>query len=91
MLFLSIAAPMMARADLPAGQAIEDHHSPDRCPPAHDHSLCVQIGSLHAAPTSGASAVPAAPTRVSLLPNFRGGPFLHGSRPLPRTRAPPRF
>lgn len=51
---LSIAVPALERAEFAHESAIESEHDPAHCPPAHDHTVCTQVGanlSLAAAPT----------------------------------------
>ena len=54
LLTLSIAVPALERAEFAHEPAIESEHDPAHCPPAHDHTVCTQVGanlSLAAAPT----------------------------------------
>ena len=54
LLTLSIAVPALERAEFVHESAIESEHDPAHCPPAHDHTVCTQVGanlSLTAAPT----------------------------------------
>lgn len=51
MLSLSVAVPMLERADIVTAPIAESEHNPATCPPAHDHTVCTQVGSNLAAPT----------------------------------------
>jgi len=54
LLTLSVAVPALERAEFAHEPAIESEHDPTHCPPAHDHTVCTQVGanlSLTAAPT----------------------------------------
>lgn len=54
LLALSAAVPVLERAEFAHEPAIESEHDPAHCPPAHDHTVCTQVGanlSLPAAPT----------------------------------------
>ena len=54
LLILSVAVPALERAEFAHESAIESEHDPAHCPPAHDHTVCTQVGSnlsLTAAPT----------------------------------------
>lgn len=50
MLSLSIAVPLLERADVVTAPVAESEHNPATCPPAHDHTVCTQVGSNLAAP-----------------------------------------
>jgi hypothetical protein len=41
---LSVAVPMLDRADAGSGVVVESEHHPGTCPPAHDHTVCTQFG-----------------------------------------------
>jgi hypothetical protein len=45
MLSLSVALPLLERADLVAVPVAESAHDPSACPRAHDHTVCTQVGS----------------------------------------------
>ena len=54
LLTLSVAVPALERAEFAHEPAIESEHDPAHCPPAHDHTVCTQVGanlSLAPAPT----------------------------------------
>lgn len=50
MLALSVAVPLIERADVVTAPVAESEHNPATCPPAHDHTVCTQMGSNLAAP-----------------------------------------
>lgn len=88
MLALSLAVPVLERADLAAETVFEGQHDPATCPTAHDHTICAQVGANLAAPARAEHqladmVVPAAAatiTRIVLSAAFSEG---H------RSRAPP--
>ena len=45
MLTLSIAVPLIERADVSHETAVESEHNPLQCPPAHDHTVCTQASA----------------------------------------------
>ena len=54
LLTLSVAVPALERAEFAHEPAIESEHDPAHCPPAHDHTVCTQVGanlSVTVAPT----------------------------------------
>ena len=54
LLTLSVAVPALERAAFAHEAAVESEHDPAHCPPAHDHTVCTQVGanlSAIAAPT----------------------------------------
>ncbi len=55
MLTLSVAVPLVERADLSHAPAVESEHQPDSCPKPHDHSVCMQLRASHAAPAGRVS------------------------------------
>jgi len=42
LLTLSVAVPLLERADLVHEPVVESEHSSEQCPPAHDHTVCTQ-------------------------------------------------
>ena len=44
-LFMGVAVPVLERAEIVDGPVAESEHNPATCPPAHDHTLCTQVGS----------------------------------------------
>lgn len=45
MLTLSVAIPLIERADLVTDPVLESEHNPSTCPRAHDHTVCTQVGA----------------------------------------------
>ena len=45
LLTLSVAVPLLERADLVHEPVIESAHNPAQCPPAHDHTVCAQASA----------------------------------------------
>jgi hypothetical protein len=45
LLVLSVAVPFVERADLDHQQRWESTHEPGACAPAHDHTVCTQVGA----------------------------------------------
>jgi len=58
LLLLSVAVPLMERADAVHEPVVESKHDPSSCPTPHDHSICTQFGANHAF-AANASAAPA--------------------------------
>jgi hypothetical protein len=56
MLTLSVAVPLLERADISTGPVAESKHNPGTCPPAHDHTVCTQVASNLAAPAPSQEA-----------------------------------
>jgi hypothetical protein len=50
MLTLSVAVPVLERADITTGPVAESEHNPATCPPPHDHTVCTTVTSNLAAP-----------------------------------------
>lgn len=50
LLALSVAVPVLERADLSHAPVVESEHQPGSCPQPHDHTVCTQVGANHAAP-----------------------------------------
>lgn len=48
---LSVAVPVLERADLLRETAVESQHHAASCAPGHDHTLCTQVGASHALPS----------------------------------------
>jgi hypothetical protein len=65
MLALSVAVPLLERADLSLDPVAESAHEPGTCARAHDHTICTQVsanvalttGPLHPRPPADVSAV----------------------------------
>ena len=53
MLTLSIAVPVLERADLVNEPVAESEHNPTECPRGHDHTICTQVGANLSAASSG--------------------------------------
>lgn len=53
MLVLSVAVPVMERADVSHELAVESEHDPATCPPPHDHTVCTQVTANQGATASG--------------------------------------
>lgn len=89
MLTLSVAVPLMERADVTGTLAVESRHHASTCPHGHDHRLCTQIGANFSLATSAydhraAPVLLRASTPVT--PETRAfRPFQEG----PPSRAPP--
>lgn len=45
MLVLSVTVPLVERADLDHHVRWESNHDPSACAPAHDHTMCTQVGA----------------------------------------------
>jgi hypothetical protein len=54
LLTLSVAVPIVERADLTHAPVVESEHQPGSCPAPHDHTVCTQVGANHAAPREDA-------------------------------------
>ena len=50
-LLVGLAVPTLDRHLAGGGPGIEVEHHPSTCPPAHDHTVCVQIGHRLPTPT----------------------------------------
>jgi len=53
LLVLSVAAPLLERADITHETVVESEHDPGSCPTPHDHTVCSQVSANHSA--SGAA------------------------------------
>lgn len=54
LLTLSVAVPLLERADLVHEPVIEGAHNPAQCPPAHDHTVCAEANANLPFAASGA-------------------------------------
>jgi len=45
MLAMSLAVPVLERAEMVDGPVAESEHDPTACPTAHDHRICTQVGA----------------------------------------------
>ena len=43
MLTMSLAVPVLERAEMVDGPVAESEHDPTMCPTAHDHRICTQV------------------------------------------------
>ncbi|MEQ9398599.1 MAG: hypothetical protein RJQ04_05475 [Longimicrobiales bacterium] len=89
MLVLSVAVPVLERADVSHELAIESEHDPNTCPPVHDHTVCTQVGANHGAVADG----PEHRERLVVLdlaaPNGSSVPARPAFSSGPPSRAPP--
>ncbi len=72
-LVLSVAIPLLERADLSLNPVAESEHDPGSCAPAHDHTICTQVGA-NVALASGPS-YPRDPAGLSVAPPADGKPM----------------
>lgn len=49
LLVLSVAVPVLERADLTHGTVVESEHDPGSCPTPHDHTVCTQVSANQSA------------------------------------------
>ncbi len=88
-LTLSVAVPVLERADLVDEPVAESEHNPATCPTAHDHTVCTQVGAnLSAASDVQEHQLPFAVLRVATpieTPPGVSAAFSEGHR----SRAPP--
>ena len=88
-LTLSVAVPVLERADLVDEPVAESEHNPATCPTAHDHTVCTQVGANLSAPSDVQEhQLPHAVTRVATpieTPPGVSAAFSEGHR----SRAPP--
>ena len=49
LLVLSVAVPVLERADVAHGTVVESQHDPGSCPTPHDHTVCAQYGANQSA------------------------------------------
>jgi hypothetical protein len=89
LLTLSVAVPLVERADISHAPAVESEHQPDACPRPHDHTVCTQLRANHAAPRTKAVEGPASVVhRVRAVVDLTDLPGTRGT--VTRTaRAPP--
>ena len=67
MLTSSVLMPLIERADLGREPVVESQHDPNRCPPAHDHSVCV-LSNGSTASLAAPGANDSAPRQVRMAP-----------------------
>ena len=53
MLVMSVAVPVLERAELVNEPVAESAHDPGECPTGHDHTVCTQVGANLSAPAAG--------------------------------------
>ncbi len=89
MLVLSVAVPLVERADLDHHERWESAHDPSVCAPAHDHTICTQVGANLSLPSRVGLPGPVLSlqrgSRPSDLPHSNPRILANGNR----TRAPP--
>jgi hypothetical protein len=89
MLVLSVAVPLVERADLDHNERWESGHDPSACAPGHDHTICTQVGASLSVPSRGGLPGPV----LRALPGGRPSDVTHTGRRIlangNRTRAPP--
>ena len=86
---LSAAVPLLERADRPHEPVVESEHNPTTCPPAHDHTICTQVGSNLAVPSRPPSHLAAARWLHADLPAGSRTVLPVTSPASNRSRAPP--
>ena len=86
---LSVAVPVMGRGDLSRGNAVESQHDPVNCAPAHNHTLCTQVGANHALTSRQDLRVGVAPFVGSPVAGELHSAFVPVMVTGHRTRAPP--
>jgi hypothetical protein len=86
---LSVAVPMLDRADAGSGPVVEGEHHPGTCPPAHDHTVCTQFGG-NLPLVSAWTRIPTAST-VRTPPPREGGRMSYATASVAanHSRAPP--
>lgn len=72
-LALSVAVPLLERADLSLDPVAESAHEPGTCAKGHDHTICTQVGA-NVALTSG-PLHPRCPADVSAVLLVEGTPM----------------
>ncbi len=89
LLVLSVAVPVLERAEFAHEPVVESEHNPATCPPAHDHTVCTQVGanlSLATAPIFVDHTHPIVRASIPVqAPATSSAVFLDGHR----SRAPP--
>jgi len=53
MLVMSVAMPVLERADFVGETVVESPHDPGECPSGHDHTVCTQVNANLSASTEG--------------------------------------
>jgi hypothetical protein len=89
LLSLSVAVPLMERADVTGVLAAESGHHASTCPHGHDHRICTQMGANLSVASDAyhhrAAAVVVRTTSSSIPASRAPEPFQEG----PPSRAPP--
>jgi hypothetical protein len=86
---LSVAVPVLERADLARTTAFESRHDPVACSPGHNHTLCTQVGASHAIPSRQDLRVGVSPFVGSTVARRTGAAFVPVLPDGHPTRAPP--
>lgn len=88
-LVLSAVVPILERADLDHHERWESEHAPGACTPAHDHTICTQVGANLSLPSRGTAYHPT----LRVVSGSRGQGVAWAFRRAPHeghpTRAPP--
>lgn len=89
MLLMSVAIPLLERAEVVNEPVAESEHNPATCPTQHDHTVCTQVGANASAPSHDSAqrsdhtvVVVATPTQA---PTVASATFAEGHP----SRAPP--
>jgi hypothetical protein len=89
LVLLSLAVPLMDRMDVGFESVLESQHDPAECAPAHDHTICTQVGANLALATPAEAEEPHPPavtTAVTREVRESAGAFRFSDH---RSRAPP--
>lgn len=86
---LSVAVPVLERADLGRGTAFESQHDPATCSPGHNHTLCTQVGASHALPSRQDMRVGTSPFVRGRVADHLASVFVTAFADGHPTRAPP--
>ena len=89
LLVLSVTVPIMERADLDHHERFETTHHAGVCAPAHDHTICAQLGANLSLPAQASTYRPT--LQISTAARGRGLAFVdrRAHREGHPTRAPP--
>jgi hypothetical protein len=88
-LTLSVAVPLLDRADGGTDPVLESEHNPSTCPPTHDHTVCTQFGANLPIASEGTRHAAVTSVRAARLPDgyrVRHAPVAIEAN---RSRAPP--
>jgi hypothetical protein len=86
---LSIAVPLLDRADAGSDPVVESEHHPATCPPSHDHTVCAQFSANLPLASARARHPAAATVRVALPAGADRTSHSAASVESNRSRAPP--